>query len=131
MVNGESMHDVSVAQAVADAVLKKLKGKKIKGIEIDLDVGMLRFHDPEQVKFWIKEILRKEMGEGLDVRTSIKVIKPGIKCGCGFKGTTNSVETTEELAHHGVYEIKCPKCRSLDVEVKHGNECLIRSIRLD
>lgn len=123
------MHDVSVAQAVAEAVTKKLKGKPVKEIEIDLEVGQLRFHDPGQVKFWIKEILKKEIGENLKVKTSIRVIKPDIRCKCGFKGPAGSVKTTAELAHHGIYEMKCPKCGSQDVEIEKGNECLLRGVR--
>ncbi len=124
------MHDVSVAQAVAEAITKRLGGKAAKEIEIDLDVGHLRFHDPKQVKFWINEILKKEIGQGLRIKTNINVIKPGIKCKCGFKGMTDPVKTTEELAHHGVYEVKCPRCGSPDVEIEKGNECILRCVRI-
>ena len=126
------MHDISVAQAVVDGIIKKLggKAKTVKGIEIDLGVGQLRFHDPEQVKFWIDEILKKEIGPGLEVRTRIDVIEPGIRCKCGFKGPAGSVKTSDELAHHGIYEIKCPGCGSHDVEIVKGNDVFIKDVRL-
>ncbi len=122
------MHDISVAQAVAEAVLKRLGGKKAGSIEIELGVGQLRFHDPEQVGFWIREILKKEIGKDVKVRTSIEVIKPELRCGCGFKGEAELEGGSHELAHHGVYEMRCPKCGSADAEVEHGDECVIKKV---
>ena len=126
------MHDISVAQAVADSITKKLKEKarEAKAIDIDLSVGRLRFHDPEKVRFWINEILNKENGPGLKVTTSIEVIEPSIKCQCGFEGTAGSIDTSEELAHHGIFEIECPECGSHEVEIQHGNEVSIRDVRI-
>jgi Zn finger protein HypA/HybF involved in hydrogenase expression len=123
------MHDISVAQAVAEAILKRLGGKKAESIEIELGVGQLRFHDPEQVSFWINEILRKETGSDVKVRTSIEVIKPEISCGCGFKGAADPDGSSRELAHHGIHEMRCPSCGSPDAEIEHGDECVIRAVR--
>lgn len=124
------MHDISVARAVADGIIKKLKGKAAKSIEIDLGVGQLRFHDTEQVSFWIIEILKKEYGSGLKVKTKIEVIEPSIECECGFVGPVGSVDTSDELAHHGIYDIVCPECGSNEIEIEKGNECLIREVRI-
>ena len=124
------MHDISVAQAVADGIIQKLEGKTAKRIEIDLGVGKLRFHDTGQVSFWINEILKKEFGPGLKVKTTIEVIEPGISCECGFLGPAGSIEISDELAHHGIYEIECPKCGSHEIEIEKGNECLIREVRV-
>ena len=122
------MHDISVAQAVTDAIIKSLKGKVPKELGIELEVGKLRFHDTEQVKFWIDEILRKEIGKGLRVNTSISVIEPSIRCECGYEGGAGDAHTDSELSHHGIFEIKCPKCGSPDTTIKNGKECQLRRL---
>ena len=124
------MHDVSVAQAVASEILKRAGGRKMREVEIDVSLGSLRFHDTGQVSFWLQEILRKDLGKGLLVKTNIDTIKPVIKCGCGFAGAVESAETAEELAHHGVFEMKCPRCGSGECEIEHGNECLVRRVKI-
>ena len=128
------MHDISVAHAVTESIIKKLhknkvKIKKIREIEIGLDLGLLRFHDTEQVRFWINGILKKELGNSVKVKTRFNIIEPVIKCRCGFEGSVNSIKTDEELAHHGIFEIKCPKCKSAEISLEKGNECVISGLR--
>lgn len=122
------MHDISTAQAVADAIMKSLKGKVPGKLDIELELGKLRFHDPEQVKFWIDEMLRKEMGKDLEINTSISVIDPVITCGCGYEGRAGDDNTESGLSHHGILEIKCPECGSSDNSIKNGNECNLRRV---
>jgi Zn finger protein HypA/HybF involved in hydrogenase expression len=124
------MHDISVAKAVAGAIAAKIKRKKPKVIEIDLALGFLRFHDPEQVRFWIEEMLKEELGRDLKVNTSISVIEPEIACVCGFRGKPERIETEEGLSHHGIFEMHCPRCGSHDVDAEHGSECLLRSVKI-
>lgn len=122
------MHDISAAQAVAEAILKSLKGKVPKRLDIELELGKLRFHDPEQVKFWIDEILRKEIGKDLVIKTSISVVEPVISCECGYEGGAGDSGTDSGLSHHGILEIRCPECGSPDNSIKNGNECNLRRV---
>lgn len=109
--------------------MPRLQGNDIGRVMIELQVGELRFHDPEQVRFWISEMLRQQIGSDLSVKTSIRVIKPELRCKCGFSGPADIAEADHELAHHGVYDPECPKCGSADCEIEHGNECQIKSVR--
>ena len=126
------MHDISVAQAVAGEITEKIRARKGRPrlIDISMEVGKLRFHDTSQVEFWLNEILKKEFGEGLEVKADIKVIEPSIKCVCGYEGSVESVHADHDSAHHGVYVMKCPKCGSDDYELSSGNECRIIDVRV-
>lgn len=124
------MHDMSVAQMVAEEIVSKLEGKKPKSIEIEMDVGTLRFHDTSQVEFWVNELLKKEFGNELKVKANIGVIEPMIKCDCGFEGKVYDVHTDDELAHHGIYDMKCPKCSSDEYELSQGNEVVLKKINV-
>ncbi len=121
---------MSVAQAVSEGIIEKLKGKRPKKIDIKMEVGKLRFHNTDQVEFWLNEILRKEFGDQLSVKADIKVIEPTIKCSCGYNGSVEDVHTDEEGSHHGIYEMKCPKCGSDEYELASGNECNIISVNV-
>ncbi|MBN2330552.1 MAG: hydrogenase maturation nickel metallochaperone HypA [Candidatus Aenigmarchaeota archaeon] len=122
------MHDISVAQAVADAIMKSLRGKVPRRLDIELELGKLRFHDPEQVRFWIDEILKKELGNGLEIKTGISIIDPVIKCACGFEGVPEDSGTDPDLAHHVLLEVRCPECGSAETSVKNGNECRLSKL---
>jgi len=126
------MHDMSVAQSVCGEIIPRLKKKKPSRISIEMEVGELRFHSTEQVEFWIKEIMKKEVGEGIEIKVSIEKVEPEIKCRCGFQGKVDHehVHTTEELSHHGVFEMKCPKCGSEDYEIVKGNDVLLKNVKI-
>lgn len=122
------MHDISVAQVVVDTVIKELEGKDFSRIEIDLVVGELRFHDTEQVDFWIKELLKENFKKNIEVKTRIEVVKPKINCKCGYIGEVKSDNTHDELAHHGLLDLNCPQCNSHEIALEKGNECILKRI---
>ncbi len=124
MPGGCHMHDMSVAHAVTEAIIKSLGGKVPESIDLELEVGKLRFHDTEQVEFWIAEMLRKEIGKGIQVRTSISIVEPTIRCECGYEGSADGI-TDNDLSHHGIFEVRCPKCGSMETSIKNGKECRI------
>ncbi|UCD03013.1 MAG: hydrogenase maturation nickel metallochaperone HypA [Candidatus Aenigmatarchaeota archaeon] len=123
------MHDRSVAYSVSEEVKQKLEGKSPKKIEIVMSVGSLKFHDTTQVDFWIRELLQKEFGRELKVSTNIGTIDAIIKCDCGFKGKVYDIPVDEDLAHNGIFDLKCPKCSSPDeYNLVQGNEIVLKKI---
>ncbi|MBN1896250.1 MAG: hydrogenase maturation nickel metallochaperone HypA [Candidatus Aenigmarchaeota archaeon] len=124
------MHDMSVAQMVADEVISKLEGRKPKSISIEMDVGSLRFHDTSQVGFWLKEFLQQEFGKKLKVSADIEKIDPMIKCSCGYEGAVNEHENDHDLMHQGIFTMKCPECRSDGYEITSGNEVILKKINV-
>ena len=125
------MHDMSVAQMVAEEVISNLEGKKKpKRIGIEMDVGSLKFHDTDQVEFWIKELLQKEYGKRLKVSAEITKLGSEIKCECGFEGAPNEKENDHELSHQGVYTMKCPSCGSDEYSITQGTEVVLKKINV-
>ncbi|MCD6495898.1 MAG: hydrogenase maturation nickel metallochaperone HypA [Candidatus Aenigmarchaeota archaeon] len=124
------MHDITVAQSVAEEIIEKLRGKRPKSITVEMDVGALRFHDTTQVGFWLKELLRKEFGKKLRVSSKIGVLEAKIRCECGYEGPVEDIQTDHELMHQGIYTMKCPKCGSEDYELAQGNEIVLKKINV-
>ncbi len=122
------MHDVAVIQGIADAVAEKLKGKRIKEMQLEIAIGALRFVEEEHAQFWLDELLKKEFGPDLKLKINLETIKPAIRCSCGFSGQVDSFKTTHEMAHQGVFEMHCPKCNSEEFELLHGKECLVKEL---
>lgn len=125
------MHDMSVAQMVAEEVISKLEGKKKpKVIGIEMDVGSLRFHDTSEVEFWIRELLRQEFGKRLKVKADIKKLDSKIRCECGYEGDADESQNDHELMHQGVFTMKCPECDSDGYEIIQGNEVVLKKINV-
>jgi len=124
------MHDVSVAQAIAEAILGKVGESRVKELDVRVSLGKLRFHDTKQVEFWIKNILRKSLGSELKVRVNFDTIEPEIRCSCGYSGKVEPSEEAGELAHHGILEMKCPSCGSGEYEIISGRECLVHDVQI-
>ena len=123
------MHDIAIIQGILDAVLEHAKGKNVEEIELDAEIGALKFVEPENAKFWLEEMLKKELGQNLKTKISIKTIPPAIKCNCGFEGVVEKLHATHEMMHAGLFEMHCPKCNNKDYEITGGEQVLIK--RLD
>ena len=122
------MHDIGIIQGILDAVVEETKGKKPKEIGLEIGIGALKHVHAGNVKFWLKEMLKKEFGPDLKAKINVKEIFPEIKCKCGFSGKVSDFKATHEMAHLGNFEIHCPKCKSRDFEVEKGNEVLILAL---
>ncbi len=122
------MHDIGIIQGILDAVITEAKGKKPKEIRLDVGIGTLKNVHADNVKFWLKEMLKKEFGQNLKTKIKVKEIFPEIKCKCGFSGKVSDFNVTHEMAHIGTFEMHCPKCKSHSFEIEKGNEVLILAL---
>ncbi|MBN2067579.1 MAG: hydrogenase maturation nickel metallochaperone HypA [Candidatus Diapherotrites archaeon] len=123
------MHDFSIVQAVVNAVLERAKGRPLSEVEISLAIGRLKHLHDENLLFWVQELLRKEFGQSLRVKLRVEGIDPEIECGCGFRGKVKDFKVTHEMAHQGLFELHCPKCKGTDYELLHGNDAKITEIK--
>ena len=121
------MHDMSVADAASREIVRRIGNRKVSEIDVTLELGSLRFHDPRQVRFWIRELVRKELGD-VRVRTAIREIRPEVSCTCGFRGALADHERDDEAAHHGTHLFACPACGSAEISIEKGNEFVISRI---
>ncbi|MFQ6066167.1 MAG: hydrogenase maturation nickel metallochaperone HypA [bacterium] len=122
------MHDLSASQAIVRTVLKQVKEKKVRRVlSLNLELGELTALNPEQIRFWLKELFKNTPAQGTKVY--IKKILTRIKCKrCGYEG---SISLNDDPFYHVYFPLfKCPECSSASLEIKAGRECLIRRMRV-
>lgn len=126
------MHDISISQAIAKTVLKEARDKKARRVlSLKLEIGELTFLSPEQIRFWLKELFKGTLAQG--VKIYIKKIFCLIRCkGCSYEGNMdlNMGLGDGSLSHTYFPIMKCPKCSSFSLEIKKGKECLVKQIRI-
>lgn len=121
------MHDITMARSIVDTVLEAAREQGAEAIlEIDLVIGEFTLLSPEQVEFWMGELLRGTIGEGAEV--SIEQRAPRVRCQeCRYEGPTEVSD--DPIYHLMAFTPTCPECGSTDLEVIAGKECTIRNIR--
>lgn len=123
------MHEFSMAERIIRTVLDVANSRKAsRVVQINLDVGELTFLGHEQLKFGIEVLSKGTISESAKVVIRKKRAK--IRCPkCGYNGQVRYVG--EEV--HSMIPIPiivCPKCGSSEAAVVEGNECTVRSIKV-
>lgn len=121
------MHEFSISSEVAQTVLDTAREKGGgKVISILLEIGEITLLNAEQVRFWVEELLKGTIAEGAEIR--VKTTKVHIECeSCNYQGRP-VFDPKEGAGFLGPFY--CPKCKTFRVEVKKGNECTLRQIRM-
>ena len=121
------MHEFSISSEIVRTVLEtaeKNDGRKV--LFIQLEVGELMLLNVEQITFWIHELFKGSPAEEAEVK--VRMIQARIACKtCGYRGKADS-ERVDVLQHF--VSLYCPKCRSLQVKVEKGRECLLKKIQV-
>ncbi len=120
------MHELSVANQIVERALEVAKEKKAKKIKsIELAVGELSLLGEEQLKFWVKEILKsKEIGK--DVQIKVNSVKAKIKCKkCGYEGNLKPANQD-----HFQPVFFCPDCGESDIQIEGGRDCVIKKVQV-
>ena len=120
------MHDIQRSHEIVKVVLEAARREGAERIEqINLVIGELTFLSPDQIEFWIGELLRETIGEGAEV--VIETRRPQVRCAeCGYEGEV-AVED-DPIYHFTSIVPACPRCGSAEVEVISGNECMIENV---
>jgi Zn finger protein HypA/HybF involved in hydrogenase expression len=100
------MHDISTAIKVKEDAEKLAKGRKIKGIA--LEIGELAPITKEELRHALSEIT------GWKVAITEKPAKA--KCACGYEGKPKIIERLHDIV---LYE--CPKCRKMPALLQGGD----------
>ena len=122
------MHDVTAAQSIAHSVLEAARARRATRIErIKLALGAMTMLDPEQLEFWLEQILRGTIGENAEIE--IEVLPLTVSCSaCGFEGQAPVPD--DPIYHLMPYVPVCPRCGANTLKVLGGAECIIESIRV-
>ena len=121
------MHDIQRAHEIVQVVLEAARQEGAERVErIDLVIGDLSFLSPDQIEFWVTELLRGTIGEGAEV--AIETRRPQVHCAdCGYEGEV-AVED-DPIYHFTAMVPACPECGGAKVEVVSGNECIVESLK--
>ncbi|MCD6360805.1 MAG: hydrogenase maturation nickel metallochaperone HypA [Armatimonadetes bacterium] len=121
------MHDIQRSHEIVQVVLEAAREQGAERIErINLVIGELTFLSPDQVRFWVGELLKDTIGEGAEV--VIETQRPKVRCrACGYEGEV-AVED-DPIYHYSTMVPACPECGSTEIEVIAGDECVIESLQ--
>ncbi len=119
------MHEFSISSEIVKNVLDLIERNDLKRVSsIHLEIGELAFINIEQVTFWVKELLKGTVAEGLKIK--VRKIKAKIKCpDCGFRG---SIKNDKNWDSNYMIHYVCPQCGSLRIEFEKGRECLLKRV---
>ena len=122
------MHDLSISQAIAGTVLKEARDRRAKEIlSIEIEIGEFTFLNPQQVRFWLKEILKGSVAEEAEIHIR-KVYSQVICQNCHWRGRMNIKD--DPLYHTYFFIPKCRRCGSSSLKIEKGRECKVRRIRV-
>ncbi len=122
------MHDVTAAQGIARTVLEAAAERKAHRVEcISIALGAMTMIDPDQLEFWLGQILRGTHAEGAEIEIEQRPLM--VRCKeCGWEG---EAEVPEDPIYHLMpFAPSCPRCQSKSLAVLGGDECTVQSIRV-
>ncbi|MCD7782153.1 MAG: hydrogenase maturation nickel metallochaperone HypA [Methanosphaera sp.] len=121
------MHELSMATSMVDAILDTAKkNDAIKVTEAVLEVGELTMLNPEQLKFMIDVVREDTIMEEANI--IINMIPIEIECeSCGYEGEIVIDNTMDHL----MAVATCPECEKASVHVRKGQECNVKTIKIE
>lgn len=114
------MHDIAVANQIVEVVVEAARDKKESLREVHVTVGELLLLSPDNLAFWIEELLKQQ---SISAKAKVTVGGASITCQCGYAG---SVEV--EGLGHTTYLLECPECKNREVDVASGKQITIERI---
>lgn len=123
------MHDIQRAHEIVKVALAAARERGAERIErIDLTIGELSLLDPDQVRFWVGELLRGTIGEGAQV--VVQTRPAHLHCrACDYRG---QVQVEDDPIYHLTTLVpSCPRCGASDVDLLSGNECIVESLSIE
>lgn len=122
----KKMHEISIVEKILNSLEKEIKkhnADKVK--EIQLEFGALLGIDPDNFKFFFREMSRGTLAE--KARIKIKLIPLKIVCKSKHKSMLK-LNLSHEEAHFPILpKIKCSRCGK-NAKIVSGEECKIKKI---
>jgi hydrogenase nickel incorporation protein HypA/HybF len=110
------MHELSIAQAIADVALRHAAGRRVTKVEVK--VGHLRQVVPDALAFAFELVTQETPLEGAELE--LEAVEAGGRCrACGTDGPFPG------------FPLTCSACGGLDVDVTRGEELLVESLEID
>jgi hydrogenase nickel incorporation protein HypA/HybF len=110
------MHELSIASALADIVLRHADGRRVTAVEVR--VGRLRQVVPDALEFAFELVARETPLEG--ARLELQDVPVTVRCrGCDAESGVDG------------FPFACAACGDLDVEVTAGDELSVEAIEVE
>jgi hydrogenase nickel incorporation protein HypA/HybF len=110
------MHELSIAQAIADVAMRHAAGRRVTKVEVK--VGHLRQVVPDALAFAFELVTQDTPLEGAELE--LEAAEAGGRCrACGTDGPFPA------------FPLACSACGGLDVDVTRGEELLVESLEID
>jgi hydrogenase nickel incorporation protein HypA/HybF len=110
------MHELSVASAIVDTVVRHAEGRRVTAVQVRL--GRLRQVVPDSLAFYIALLSKGTVCDGADLEQ--EVVPAVLRC--------------EDCAREWEIDLpdfRCPECGSVDVTVESGEELEVASIDVE
>jgi hydrogenase nickel incorporation protein HypA/HybF len=113
------MHELTITQSILSIVLEKAQQVKARKItRVDLLMGRLTGYVPECIQLQFDILSHKTAADG--ARISFKQPPARIYCrNCKISYDTES------------FDLKCPECRSLEIDILTGEELYVESMEVE
>ncbi|MBS7658638.1 MAG: hydrogenase maturation nickel metallochaperone HypA [Candidatus Bathyarchaeia archaeon] len=124
------MHEFSTAQTIIESILKVAEKHNAKRVtEVNLEIGALTMLNSEQLIFSLTILSEKTIVEGAKFNINYTPVK--LKClNCGYESIIDSESLVNFEWTEFIFQLKCLKCQSREVEVIEGKSCIIKDIKV-
>ncbi|MEM2865764.1 MAG: hydrogenase nickel incorporation protein HypA [Candidatus Hadarchaeales archaeon] len=129
------MHEWAIAEGIVEALLERGRregAKRITGFRLIL--GEIQGVEEELLRFALGELSRGTMLEGAEVRVEREKGRVGCRS-CGFEWFPERGSGEEEALHFLPdllpLFLKCPRCGSVDLEIKGGRGIWVSSLEIE
>ncbi len=129
------MHEWAVAEGIVEALVergRKEGAKRITGFRLIL--GEIQGVEEEALRFALRELSRGTMLEGAEVTVERERGRVGCR-GCGFEWFPGEGSGEEEALHFLPdllpLFLKCPRCGSVDLEIRGGRGIWVSSLEIE
>jgi hydrogenase nickel incorporation protein HypA/HybF len=110
------MHELSIAQAIADIALRHAAGRRVERVEVQ--VGHLRQVVPDALMFAFELVAAGTALDGAEL--VIEDVEAVARCrACGAQTRQDG------------FPMRCGECSALDLEVVRGEELLVDALELE
>ena len=121
------MHELSIASAVQDTVIRHARGRPVRAVQ--MTIGRLRQVVPSSLSFYFEIVGRGTITE--DARLEIELEDARLRCSCGkdWDPSPAPAESEDEVIY--APQFRCPACEKGAAEVIAGEELEVESIEVE
>lgn len=124
------MHELSVASAIVDTVLKHAQGRRVSVVSLRL--GKLRQVVPDSLSFYFEIVGRDTACAG--ARLDVDYVDALMECvGCRHRWDPNPEPEHGEVFPAGLMlpQFRCPRCEAAGAQVLEGDDLEVEFIEVE